>query len=731
MTKTQVSSAASITKAALMTLPLVLSFSFASSAVIFSGPLAPYFAMGARAALISIIVSNVIAAWRSQCSFHISTPDPTPHAILSTILLALSTQCIATGHAIFPTVFITIVGSTLLTGLLCYSVGRLKLGNIIRYVPYPVLAGFIAATGVLLFKDAGTVMSGITFSYSQLLQTDYLLQIYPGILYGLLLCAARLKYDNVATVPILLITALIITYSCLAANSFLDTPYALDAYFFKTNDYSLMQLISMPHFSEQIQWPLILKQSGYMLSFAALILFTLLLNDSNLEAEAHVKVDLDHESRLTGFINACCGVSTGLTSVLNLGATTLNKQAGSTSRWSASIVAAFAGILLLIGPQIVTFIPKYLISGFLIYVAFITIRRWLFQAWSELSMVDYGIIVTILIVADFWGVLQGISIGLAISSIQFIINYSRILPIKFSMPGSQYHSNVLYATSQRKHLEQKGMQLHVIKLQGYLFFGTSHNLLDYIQSIQKKFTETLNYILLDFKLVDALDASAGFSLLKIKQFAEEHEILLIFTHINDQHLNKLKQAHILDEHDPIIKIFPDLDYGITWCEEQILGHKAHLNDTERLQDELKTRLSDPKMRDTFLSYLEQLSLPRDQYLFYENDEANDLYLIAAGRLSVVHKTSDGHIQRLRAMGAGSIIGELGFYMNVKRTASIAAELDSKVYKLSFAKFWEINNNYPDLALALHTWIVQLFAERLVHASHELEVLYAPPMFENE
>ena len=727
MTKTQVSSVLSIVKAALITLPLILSFSFASSAVIFSGPLTSYFAIGVRATLISLIVSNLIAAWRSQCTFHISTPDPTPHAILSTILIALSTQCIASGHAIFPTIFVTILSSTILTGLLCYSIGQLKLGNIIRYIPYPVLVGFIAATGVLLFKDAGTIMSGITFSYPQLLETDYLLQIYPGVLYGLLLCAARLKYDNAATVPTLLIGALVTTYGCLIINTFLPQPYHLESYFFRVNDYSFLQLISIHNFIGEIQWSLILKQVVYLFSFAALILFTLLFNDSNLEAEARVKVDLDHESRLTGIINVCCGVSTGLTSVLNLGATTLNKQVGSTSRWSAVIVALFAGSLLLIGPQIVTFIPKFLISGFLIYVAFITIRRWLFKAWFELSIVDYGVILTILIVADFWGVLQGIGIGLAISSIQFIISYSRILPIKFSMPGSQYHSNVLYATSQRKQLEKKGMQLHIIKLQGYLFFGTSHNLLDYIQKIYEEFSGTLKYILLDFKLVDAFDASAGFSLLKIKQFSGEHNILLILTHIDDGHLQKLIQAHVFEDNDPLIKLFPNLDYGITWCEEQILGSKAHLNDVECLQEELATRFSDPKLRETLLSYMELNSLAKDQYLFHENDEANDLFLIAEGRLSVIHKSPDGQIQRLRAIGAGSIIGEIGFYMNVKRTASIAAELDSKIYKLSFEKFREINNNHPDLALALHTWIVQLFAERLVHASHELEVLYAPPM----
>ena len=719
--------------AGLITLPLVLTFSFASGAVLFNGPLAPYFSIGARAALLSVIVANILCLCFSQFYFQICSPDPTPHAILAAVISAVAAECVHSGlaAAILPSTLIIIFCGTALTAILCFTVGQLKLGNIIRYTPYPVLAGFITACGVLLFKDAGTIMTGIHFHYAQALDINYLKQFWPGIAYGLLLCGARLTYDRFITTPIILMIALTIVLS-LELFSWLSGHVIFpNHFFFQTHTQSLYEVITKPEFRSNIAWSLILKQIGYIVSFAVLVLFTLLLSSSNLEAETEIELDLDRQSRFTGYINASCALTSGICSVLNLGASTLSVEMESKSRISTLVVVIAASLLLFIGPEVVSFIPKFLISGVLIYVAFITIRRWLFQAWSELSSMDYIIILIILVVSDIWGLLQGIGVGLAISCIQFIINYSQILPIKFSMPGSRYHSNVLYASSQRKLLQDYGKQLHIIKLQGYLFFGSSHNLLDYIQKIYKQFGEQLRYLLLDFKLVDALDTSASFSLLKIKQFCKDQNLMLIFTHLDEHEVNKLKQAKVLFEHDSIIQLFPDIDYGISWCERQLLGTKAKLDDKERLHEELKARFKDAKQCAQFMKYCEPQELEKGSYLFHEGDEAKDLFLIGKGRLAILHKTDENSYQRLRAMGAGSIVGEIGFYMNVRRTASIYAELDSLVYRLSFAKFREINNNHPDLALALHTWIVQLFAERLVHASHELEVLYAPPVVTND
>ncbi len=49
---------------------------------------------------------------------------------------------------------------TVLTGITFLAIGTFKRGNLIRFVPYPVVGGFLAGTGWLLLKGGVYVASG-------------------------------------------------------------------------------------------------------------------------------------------------------------------------------------------------------------------------------------------------------------------------------------------------------------------------------------------------------------------------------------------------------------------------------------------------------------------------------------------------------------------------------------------------------------------------------------------
>ncbi len=65
-----------------------------------------------------------------------------------------------------PDVFLTVVAATmvvtlLLTGVTFALLGVFRLGNLVRFVPYPVVGGFLAGTGWLLFKGGIDVAAGV------------------------------------------------------------------------------------------------------------------------------------------------------------------------------------------------------------------------------------------------------------------------------------------------------------------------------------------------------------------------------------------------------------------------------------------------------------------------------------------------------------------------------------------------------------------------------------------
>ncbi|MEM1343906.1 MAG: SulP family inorganic anion transporter [Pseudomonadota bacterium] len=94
---------------------------------------------------------------------------------VTAIVLATGTAGIAAAaapEAAGPTALAFVAGATILTGLLIFVAGRLRLGALARVIPYPVLGGFLAATGYLL------VMGGLSVA----LDRHVALWDLPGLL---------------------------------------------------------------------------------------------------------------------------------------------------------------------------------------------------------------------------------------------------------------------------------------------------------------------------------------------------------------------------------------------------------------------------------------------------------------------------------------------------------------------------------------------------------------------
>ena len=78
--------------------------------------------------------------------------------------------------------------------------------------------------------------------------------------------------------------------------------------------------------------------------------------------------------------------------------------------------------------------------------------------------------------------------------------------------------------------------------------------------------------------------------------------------------------------------------------------------------------------------------------------------------------------RLRTMCAGAIVGELGMILNEPRTATVVADRDSIIYRLSKEDLGRMEEEAPDLAVAFLEFITHLVSERLANASRAIRVL---------
>jgi sulfate permease, SulP family len=192
---------------------LVYTVSFA--ALIFSGKLSVYFPQGVGCALIGATVTAIVVAWRSPFPFTLAGPEAN-----SAIVLALAGRAIANAlpspdqeSLIYPTVWAAIILSTLVSGVFLYCLGKWRLGQFARYIPYPVIAGFLAGTGWLITRSSFKVMTGIPLDFAELhklFTAEAASQWISGLGVALLLYISLQRFKHFLILPGLLLGGIVL-----------------------------------------------------------------------------------------------------------------------------------------------------------------------------------------------------------------------------------------------------------------------------------------------------------------------------------------------------------------------------------------------------------------------------------------------------------------------------------------------------------------------------------------
>jgi SulP family sulfate permease len=316
-------------------------------------------------------------------------------------------------------------------------------------------------------------------------------------------------------------------------------------------------------------------------------------------------------------------------------------------------------------------------------------------------------------------------VGILIAIILFVINYSRMDVIKSNLSGRFYHSTVERSANEEEVLRRYGDQLQIFILQGFIFFGTAERLLVRIRrSISRNQSDPnrrVLFIVLDFRLVQNIDSSALNAFTKLLTTAKEKGCTLVFSDLNQNIKTQFESAGYFDKDYAVH--FESLDFGLEWCEGQLIHAKAPpaLQQTD-IKGLLVDILQQSEMVRKFNEFLELFSVHKNEVLFQMGDPSDCLYFIESGRVSVLLHKSNGQAHRFRTMGPGTVIGEMGLYTEQRRTAKAIADEDSTLYVLSYARFMEIEDRFPDIARQFHKFVVRSLSTRMTRDSEAIQVL---------
>ena len=306
----------------------------------------------------------------------------------------------------------------------------------------------------------------------------------------------------------------------------------------------------------------------------------------------------------------------------------------------------------------------------------------------------------IFLVIVTWNFVAGVVVGVITACITFAVNTSRIRLVKLGLDRSTYGSRVDRPAFQQEELVRHGNRIQIIWLHGFIFFGSAHRLLQHIQDVVRQQDGTCRSIILDFRQVLGINSSAAMSL-NDRQFAEREGFSIVFSEI-PPHVERVLRASGILRADGVSQLHSNLNSALEWCEDQLLSELVSPEDALRSTEEwLASEIGSKELLARLLTRLEKVEYQAGAPVFTQGEQGDSLYLLYAGRVTVLYGTPEGTLLRLRSLVGHTVVGEMGLYRTMPRGASVRADVATAAYRLSRTAMEEMEQHDPALASAFH------------------------------
>lgn len=685
----------------------------------------------------AVVVMTVIALWSSLPGMVGSLQDSTA-VLLAILSVSITTErSLELGYTFeqtealsetFLTVVAAIVLASALTGVFFLLLGSFKLGHLVRFVPYPVIGGFLAGTGWLLVKGGIGVLTSRSLTLAEIeifARPGMVLRWLPGLLFALVLLLLVRQFRHFLTIPTALVAGVAVFYLVLWATG--TSVEAAETRGFLLGPFPPGGALFDPALGEAFtyaDWGAILGQILNILAVLLVGVLALLINATGIELIADRDTDVNRELRAAGLANVAAAGGGGIVGFQALSLTALARRTGGTSRLVGLVSAAVCLLALAFGAQALSLFPRPVLGGLVVFLGLSFLVEWVIEARSKLLRRDYAVVLLILVAVAFLGFLPGVVVGLLLAAMLFVVDYSRIDVVKSQIGGALYRSKVDREPGQLDVLRSEGDRIHVVTLQGIVFFGTAHSLLQRIRSrAQDPALPVLEFLVMDFRRVSTLDSSAVLAFVKVRTLADSRNFTMVLTGLADSVRRQLEQGGFAVA-EPRVHTFAELDRGVEWCEERVLETRVSASPERRRPPAavLRAGLGDSVDPQRLMEYLEPLEVEAGQELIRQGDSSDDLYFLESGRLTAQLTRPDGEAIRIQTMGPGTVVGEVSLYGGTARTASVISETPSRLHRLTRASLETMQERDPELAAVLHRLFAGLLASRLADAQETVRAL---------
>lgn len=492
--------------------------------------------------------------------------------------------------AVIATTMVAFALSSILTGLAFLLLGALRLGVLIGFFPRHILVGCIGGVGIFLIETGLEVCSrlqsedGFQYNLETLrffFQSGHMIALWlPPLLLAILLRVITSRFHHPLIFPgyFLMIPVLfyIITTGFLGISiqQLRDDGWVFDIgeAASKASFYRFYTYFDFGQTSWRALWATMPTQ-------LALVFFGILHVPLNVPALGvsinEDNVDTDRELVAHGISNLVAGLIGTVPNYLCYVNSVLFYRVGGGSVLSGLMLAGGTAIIMIAGPGTISYLPVMIVGALIFVLGIDLAKEALYDTVGRVNGWEYLTIWVIVIVMTYWDFVIGILAGIIIACCFFVVQTSRRKTVRAIFDGSVARSTVRRHMIQRHFLDEVGTQTQIIKLQGFLFFGTINSVEDLIRralDIAAWNQNPIRFLIVDYTLVSGVDFSAAEAFLRINRLLMAKGVLLVFCGLKpDSDVGvALRSVDLWADRSENLEVFANLNEALEWTENEYL-----------------------------------------------------------------------------------------------------------------------------------------------------------------
>jgi SulP family sulfate permease len=531
-------------------------------------------ALGAVAGMIGASVLGIVNPLLGGTARLVSAPCAPAAAVMGALAVELAPSRDPAA------VLVLLAGVAVLAGLLQILYGALGGGNVIKFIPYPVVSGYLSGVAILIVlkqvpaffgSPAGAHVSDTLMNPSR--------WSVPAMVVGVV--------TILATVAAPMLTRLV-PAPIVGLGAGLAAYFAFAAAVAPLRTLEGNRLVIGPvgtGIGSAIEG--VARGAGGLSAFESATLLTLVVPSLTLSALLSIDTlktcvvvdaltlsrhDSNRELRAQGVGNALAAVLGGVPGAGTMGATLVNISSGGRTRLSGMVEGLCClAALVALGP-VVAWIPIAGLAGILFVVAFKMFdKESLMLLRQRSTRLDFAVIAVVVGVAVLVGLIEASIAGFGLAILLFFREQMGASVVRRKVTGDRLSSRKRRLPAQMAFLERQGRRTTIVELQGNLFFGTTDKLFNELTSdLQEQ-----QFVVLDLRRVSGVDYTAARLLDQMARHLKDHGGQLILSGIPSQlpsgrNLRTYLAALDVGSKSGGVEIFDQLDDALAWIEDGLL-----------------------------------------------------------------------------------------------------------------------------------------------------------------